>query len=166
MEPRRRDLPVGFRFRPTNYEISTYFLKKKALGQPITNRIVPEECHDIFSRHPRDLPGYPEEDHYYYFCRKRKDQVSTTNSQNVWTPIREATDVLDRRNNNALVGIKLRFTLVEHEQEEDNWFLDEISLPETIAETDWVFCHIFLKIKPEFVDLPILESESEEEEEE
>uniref|UniRef100_A0A1J3HC55 NAC domain-containing protein n=1 Tax=Noccaea caerulescens TaxID=107243 RepID=A0A1J3HC55_NOCCA len=129
------------------------------------------------------VSGYPEEEHYYFYCRKRKDQVTTTNSQNVWTPIREATNVLDRKNNDALVGIKLRFTLVEHEEEEEeshnillsdgeeppkyNWFLDEISLPETIAETDWVLCHIFrTNIKPEFVDLPIIESESEEDEEE
>lgn len=126
------------------------------------------------------VSGYPGEEHYYYYCRKRKGQVTTTNSQNVWTPIREATNVLDRKNNDALVGIKLRFTLVEHEEESHdiwlsdgeeppkyNWFLDEISLPETIAETDWVLCHIFrTNSKPEFVDLSIVESESEEDDDE
>ncbi|CAD5325998.1 unnamed protein product [Arabidopsis thaliana] len=101
MEPTHRALPVGFRFRPTNCEISNYFLKKKALGQPMKARTIPEECHDIFSRHPHDLPGYPSEEHWYYFCRKRDNQV-TSNSHNLWTPIGEETNVLDPKNNDAL----------------------------------------------------------------
>lgn len=57
MEPKHRDLPIGFRFRPSDCELSSYFLKKKVFGQTMKTRTVPEECHDIFSRHPRDLPG-------------------------------------------------------------------------------------------------------------
>lgn len=34
--------------------------------------------------------------------------------------------------------------------------MDEIRLPLTVANTNWVFCHIFgEKIEPEFVDLSI-----------
>lgn len=126
--------------------------------------------------------GYPREEHLYYYCRKVNNQA-TTNTHNIWTPIREETNVLEPRNNGELVGIKRSFTLVEQEEEEEshniylsdeeeespkyNWFMDEFSLPLTIAETEWVLCHVFRKkIKPEIVDLPVFESESEEEEEE
>ena len=57
MEPKHKALPVGFRFRPTDCEISKYFLTRKALEQRMRGPNVPEECNDIFSRRPRDLPG-------------------------------------------------------------------------------------------------------------
>jgi len=84
--------------------------------------------------------------------------------------------VLDPKNNDALVGIKRRFTLIAQEEEESdniclsddeealkyNWFMDEISLPQTVANTDWVLCHIFgKKTKPETTDLSTIDSESE-----
>ncbi|CAN7059358.1 hypothetical protein IGI04_015660 [Brassica rapa subsp. trilocularis] len=176
MELKLRGLPVGFRFRPTDCEISKYLLTKNVMEeQPmkIRNvRYVPEECHDIFSKHPRDLPGYPRETDLYFYCKKLSSEV-TTNSHSIWKQIGEDTDVLDPKNNDALVGIKRPFTLVDHEEESDdillsdedepsqyNWFMDEISLPLTVSETDWVLCHVFRKIKPEF------ESKEEEEEEE
>ncbi|KFK33032.1 hypothetical protein AALP_AA6G321900 [Arabis alpina] len=184
MEPIHRRLPIGFRFRPTDYEMSHYFLTKKALGQTMKARTIPEECPDIFSRHPRALPGYPLEEHWYYYCRK-VDNQDTTNSHNIWILISEGTNVLDKSNNGQVVGIKRSFKLAEHEQEKEesydillsdeeeeetpkyNWFMDEFSLPLTIADTDLVLCHVFRKkIKPEIVDLPIIESDSEEEEEE
>ncbi|CAH8266913.1 unnamed protein product [Arabidopsis lyrata] len=163
MEPIYRPLPIGFKFRPTRFEMANNFLKKKALGQAIIARRVPEECHDIFSRHPRDLPGYPREEHWYYFCRKRNNQVTC----NLWTPIGEETNVLYPKNRQLVVATRRRFTLVEKDEEEEyDWFLDEISLRQTVSFSDWVFCHIKgKKIKPEFDYLPINESESESESE-
>ncbi|KAL0741666.1 hypothetical protein Bca4012_083179 [Brassica carinata] len=172
MKLQLRGLPVGFRFRPTDCEISKYLLIKKFMEeQPMkvrNVRYVPEECHDIFSKHPRDLPGYPRETDWYFYCRKLSSQVST---HSIWKQIGEETDVLDPNNNDALVGIKRPFTLVDHEEESDdillsdedepsqyNWFMDEISLPLTVSESDWVLCHVCRKLKPE------LESGKEEEE--
>lgn len=41
--------------------------------------------------------------------------------------------------------------------------MDEISLPLTIVDTDWVLCHVFgKKIKPEFVNLALIESSESE----
>ncbi|KAJ4902548.1 NAC (No Apical Meristem) domain transcriptional regulator superfamily protein [Raphanus sativus] len=121
-------------------------------------RYVPEECHDIFSKHPRDLPGYPRETHWYFYCRKLSSRVT---SHSIWKQTGEETDVLDPKNNDALVGIKRPFTLLDHEEEsgdillsdedepsQHNWFMDEISLPLTVSETDWILCHVFPKIKP------------------
>ncbi|CAH2080154.1 unnamed protein product [Thlaspi arvense] len=179
MEPKHRALPVGYRFRPTDCEISKYLLTRKALGLPIEVRTVPEELHEIFSMHPRDLPGYRREEHWYYFCRKRNNQV-TANTRNIWTQVGEESNVLDPKDNDALVGIKRPFTLVEDEEEGTDdiymsdeeeppkfkWFLDEISLPLTALDTDWVFCHIYsMKIEPDIVEMSESESESEDEEE-
>lgn len=126
--------------------------------------------------------GYDiEEEHWYFYCQKRNNQVTTTNSYNLWIPTEEETetDVLDPKNG-ELVGIKRSFAFIENEEESDNndlsdeeeapqynWFLDEISLPLTVVDTDWTVCHIFCeKTKPEFVPLPIIESDESEEDEE
>ncbi|XP_024012937.1 NAC domain-containing protein 104 [Eutrema salsugineum] len=158
MEPKFRPLPVGFRFRPTDYQMSSYFLKKKALGQPMRVRIIPEECLDLFSKHPSDLPGFPKEKHLYFYCRKTNGQ----DPQNLWTQIGEDT-VFDPQEE-ICVGIKRSFTLIEHEEESNDirlpdeeelnprveWYMDEISLPTTVADTDWVLCHVFYKEEGDF----------------
>ncbi|KAG7544084.1 NAC domain superfamily [Arabidopsis thaliana x Arabidopsis arenosa] len=186
MGPTYRDmpLPIGMRFRPSDLEMAVYFLRNKALGLTMKARTVPEECHDIFSIHPRDLPGYGSEEHWYFYCQKTKNQVTITKSYHLWIPTGEETDVLDPKKNDELVGIKRSFAFMENEEEEEeasdnnnnglsdeeekppqyNWFLDEISLPLTVLDTDWVLCHIFNeKVKPEFVNLlpAIVEFESE-----
>ncbi|CAH2063960.1 unnamed protein product [Thlaspi arvense] len=149
-ESKYKGLPECFEFRPEDDEMVKYYLKKKAQGHPM-NR--PEECHDILSKPPRDLPDYPEETHWYYFCKKPNGQ----DPQNLWTQIGKASIVVDPQGNR--VGIKRAFTLTEQEEEEscdiylsdeeepprEEWFLDEISLLPTVAVTDWVMCHVFLE---------------------
>lgn len=86
--------------------------------------------------------------------------------------------MLNPKNIDELVGIKRSFAYNENEEANDiiclsdeeeppkyNWFMDEISLPSTVVDTDWVLCHVFCeKVKTEIVDLPESESEDEEEE--
>ncbi|XP_010507043.1 PREDICTED: NAC domain-containing protein 14-like [Camelina sativa] len=170
MEPIiNRPLPIGVVFRPTKFEMANIFLKKRVLGQSIEAPRVPGDCHDIFSRRLRELPGYPREEHWYYFCRRRRNQVT---SSNLWTPTGEETNVLDPKNRRLVVATRRRFTLLEKQEgEEYDWFLDEIRLPPTVSHSDWVLCHILgKKIEPEIEYFPPLieseydESESEDEE--
>ncbi|KAG5386243.1 hypothetical protein IGI04_037713 [Brassica rapa subsp. trilocularis] len=141
VEPRSRLLPEGLHFRPTDVEMAI-FLKQKALGQPIEACIIPEERHDIFSIPPRDLPGYPEETHWYYYCWKSTGQQDP---RSLWTRFREDTAVFDEEEN--CVAVKRRFTLVEREEEcndvflpdeeeppVEEWFIKEISLPPSVAD--------------------------------
>ncbi|CAH2063962.1 unnamed protein product [Thlaspi arvense] len=171
-EPKFRALPIGFRFRPTDYQLLNNFLKKKALGQPMKSRFTPQECLDIFSKSPRDLPDYPEERHWYFFCKKFNDQ----DPQNLWTQIGEDTIVVDPQENG--VGIKRPFTLAEQEEEscdiylsdeeeplKEEWFLDEISLLSTVADTDWVVCHVFLNWKVKKQEIVDSDEESDDSDE-
>ncbi|CAN7095193.1 uncharacterized protein LOC103841560 isoform X3 [Brassica rapa] len=152
VEPRSRLLPEGLHFRPTDVEMAI-FLKQKALGQPIEACIIPEERHDIFSIPPRDLPGYPEETHWYYYCWKSTGQQDP---RSLWTRFREDTAVFDEEEN--CVAVKRRFTLVEREEEcndvflpdeeeppVEEWFIKEISLPPSVADSEFVLCHVVLK---------------------
>ncbi|KAF8102062.1 hypothetical protein N665_0201s0351 [Sinapis alba] len=172
VEPRSRLLPEDLKFRPTDLEMAT-FLKQKVLGQPIEACILPEERHDIFSIPPRDLPGYPEETHWYYYCMKPKGQ----NPRSLWTRFREDTAVFDPEEN--CVGIKRRFTIIELEEDSndiflpdeeeppmEDWFIKEISLPSSVADTDLVLCHVILKKREKTNEEEEEYYEEEEEEEE
>lgn len=122
------------------------------------------------------LLGNPREReyHWYFYCRKINEDV-TNHSRNLWKPIGEESDVLNPENNGELVGLKRSFAFVENteydsnglsDEEETpnyNWFMDEISLPSTVVDTDWVLCHVFCEKVPEFADLPESESESDSE---
>ncbi|CDY27203.1 BnaA09g35990D [Brassica napus] len=171
VEPRSRLLPEGLHFRPTDLEMAM-FLKQKALGQPIEACIIPEERHDIFSIPPRDLPGYPEETHWYYYCWKSTGQQDP---RSLWTRFREDTAVFDEEEN--CVAIKRRFTLVEQEEEcndvflpdeeeppVEEWFIKEISLPPSVADSEFVLCHVVLKKREKMKEEEEYYEEEEEEE--
>ncbi|KAL0756252.1 hypothetical protein Bca101_093920 [Brassica carinata] len=172
VEPRSRLLPEGLHFRPTDLEMAI-FLKQKALGQPIEACIIPEERHDIFSIPPRDLPGYPEETHWYYYCWKSMGQQDP---RSLWTRFREDTAVFDEEEN--CVAIKRRFTLVEREEEcndvflpdeeeppVEEWFIKEISLPPSVADSEFVLCHVVLKKREKKKEEEEYYDDEEEEEE-
>lgn len=49
-------LPVGFRFRPTDQELILYYLKPKAHSLPLPASFIPQ-LDEIFQSHPSHLPG-------------------------------------------------------------------------------------------------------------
>ncbi|CAN7011357.1 unnamed protein product [Brassica oleracea var. botrytis] len=113
--------------------MTNYYLKNKVLGQPMKALIIPEECDHIFSIPPRDLPGYPMETEWHCYCRR----PNGPESRNLWTRVGEDTNVFDPQGN-----------VVEPPREE--WFIEQISLPPSVADTDLVFCHAILnKIEKE-----------------
>ncbi|KAL0866374.1 hypothetical protein Bca101_045492 [Brassica carinata] len=137
--------PDGCRFRPSDDMMANYYLKNKVLGQPMKARIIPGECYQIFSIPPRDLPGYPRETEWHCYCRKPNGQES----RNLWTRVGEDTTVFDPQGNS--VGIKRTYALTDQEEESDDiflpgeieppreeWFIEEISLPSSVADTDLV----------------------------
>uniref|UniRef100_A0A0D3CU51 NAC domain-containing protein n=1 Tax=Brassica oleracea var. oleracea TaxID=109376 RepID=A0A0D3CU51_BRAOL len=149
--------PAGCRFLPSDDMMANYYLKNKVLGQPMNARIIPGECPHIFSIPPRDLPGYPIETEWHCYCRKPNGQ----DPRSLWTRVGEDTTVFGPQGNG--VGIKRTYALTDQEKESDDislpgeieppreeWFIEEISLPPSVADTDLVFCHVILnKIEKE-----------------
>ncbi|KAG2252125.1 hypothetical protein Bca52824_082261 [Brassica carinata] len=131
--------PAGCRFLPSDDMMANYYLKNKVLGQPMNARIIPGECPHIFSIPPRDLPGYPIETEWHCYCRKPNGQ----DPRNLWTRVGEDTTVFGKESDDiSLPG--------EIEPPREEWFIEEISLPPSVADTDLVFCHVILnKIEKE-----------------
>ncbi|CAH8349146.1 unnamed protein product [Eruca vesicaria subsp. sativa] len=157
VEPKHRLYPAGCRFCPSDDMMANYFLKYKALGKPMKARTILEERHDIFSIPPRDFPGYPRETEWHFYCRK----LIGEDPRSLWTRVGKDTTVFDPEGKG--VGIKRTYALTEQEQESDDiflpgeteppreeWFIEEISLPPSVADTDLVLCHVILnKIEKE-----------------
>ncbi|KAL0759260.1 hypothetical protein Bca101_075410 [Brassica carinata] len=126
-----RFYPAGCRFRPSDDMMVNYYPKNKVLGQPTKALIIPEE-----------RPKGPE-------------------SKNLWTRVGEDTTMFAPQGND--VGIKRTYALTEQEEEfndislpgeieptREEWFVEEISLPPSVDDTDLVFCHVILnKIEKE-----------------
>ncbi|XP_022896848.1 NAC domain-containing protein 2-like [Olea europaea var. sylvestris] len=67
------EMPVGFRFHPTDEELVVHYLCRKCAGQPIDVPIVAEI--DLYKFNPWDLPGmalYGEKEWYFFSPRDRK----------------------------------------------------------------------------------------------
>ncbi|WVZ91976.1 hypothetical protein U9M48_038078 [Paspalum notatum var. saurae] len=53
-----RQLPPGFRFRPTDEELVVQYLRRKALGVPLPAAVIPV-VRDLYSLDPWDIPNVP-----------------------------------------------------------------------------------------------------------
>ncbi|CAN6854964.1 unnamed protein product [Brassica oleracea] len=83
---------------------------------------------------------YPRETEWHCYCRR----PNGPESRNLWTPVGEDTTVFDPQGNG-----------VESPREES--FIEEISLPPSVADTDLVFCHVILnKIQKEEIATSII----------
>jgi len=51
-----RQLPPGFRFRPTDEELVVQYLRRKALGVPLPAAVIPV-VRDLYSLDPWDIPA-------------------------------------------------------------------------------------------------------------
>ena len=50
------EMPVGYRFVPTDEELVKYYLANKVLYKPLPVKIIREiDAHDLYSKHPKCL---------------------------------------------------------------------------------------------------------------
>uniref|UniRef100_A0A164VT84 NAC domain-containing protein n=1 Tax=Daucus carota subsp. sativus TaxID=79200 RepID=A0A164VT84_DAUCS len=115
-------LPVGFRFRPTDEELILYYLMPKAQSLPLPAAFIPQ-IDEIFQSHPSHLPGDVEQ-RRYYFCKRSWDYSKTcrsrinyiSNESSYWKQAGKeraiSVDVAHRRS--IVVGTKKLFDF-------DNW---------------------------------------------
>ncbi|XP_009767338.1 NAC domain-containing protein 83 isoform X2 [Nicotiana tabacum] len=59
------NLPIGFRFRPTDEELLIHYLSRKIFSMPLPALIIPEIL-DVFDSFPSDLPGDLREKRYFF----------------------------------------------------------------------------------------------------
>ncbi|KAL6900944.1 hypothetical protein ACP4OV_005620 [Aristida adscensionis] len=63
-----RQLPPGFRFRPTDEELVVQYLRRKAFGAPLPAAVIPV-VPDLFALDPWDIPGATEGEKYFFAVR-------------------------------------------------------------------------------------------------
>lgn len=59
------NLPIGFRFRPTDEELLVHYLSRKIFSMPLPALIIPEIL-DVFDSFASDLPGDLREKRYFF----------------------------------------------------------------------------------------------------
>nr|AAM34768.1 nam-like protein 5 [Petunia x hybrida] len=62
------NLPIGFRFHPTDEELFVHYLSKKIFSMPLPALIIPEH-HDVFHTFPCDLPAGDLREKRYFFSK-------------------------------------------------------------------------------------------------
>ncbi|XP_047313167.1 NAC domain-containing protein 83-like [Impatiens glandulifera] len=72
------NLPIGFRFRPTDDELIVHYLNRKAMSLPLPVSVIPDV--EVFSSSPWDLPGDLEETKYFF---SRGREGTTCNGKKV-----------------------------------------------------------------------------------
>jgi len=165
-----RQLPPGFRFRPTDEELVVQYLRRKALALPLPAAVIPD-VHNLYNLDPWDIPGASEGEKYYFAVRpaagaKKGGRTATANG--CWKPAiaRERPVVVSRCGRNHLVGVKKSMAFVPWRgkgnkgskappaQAQTGWVMHEyrLALPHhhkngcCLAEAgteEWVVCRIF-----------------------
>ncbi|KAK3444394.1 hypothetical protein EUGRSUZ_A00357 [Eucalyptus grandis] len=135
------DLPVGFRFRPTDEELVNQYLKLKTLGNKTVEQIIPEV--DVHQLPPWDLPGKINElsriksdgDEWFFFSRlqnkyPQSKRARRTNDYGSWKPTGKTHKIRTQDKKNTL-GLK-KILVFKKRQSPKNahtkWVLHEYSV--------------------------------------
>lgn len=150
-------LPPGFRFHPTDIELTVYYLKRKLLGKKLRCNAVADI--DLYKFAPWDLPEKASlrsrDLEWYFFCtRDRKYSIGSRTNRSTEAGYWKATGK-DRTviYNSRTVGMKR--TLVFHlgkppQGSRTDWVMHEYRLveseiPSGVKPGDCVLCKIFKK---------------------
>jgi hypothetical protein len=139
-----RQLPPGFRFRPTDEELVVQYLRRKAFGVPLPAAVIPV-VRDLYSLDPWDIPAAADasEGEKYFFavrpasvgggCRKSGARSPATASGR-WKPAgKEKPVVLPRPcgGGSLLVGVKRAMTFAPRRKK-------KASAPSAALAAGWV----------------------------
>jgi len=168
-----RQLPPGFRFRPTDEELVLQYLRRKALALPLPATVI-LDVHNLYSLDPWDIPGASEGEKYFFAVRpaagKRGGRTATASG--CWKPAAGGRDipvVVSRFGRNHLVGVKKSMAFVPRRNKgkgrkatsaaapvQIGWVMHEyrLALPHQhkngcclggAGTEEWVVCRIFKK---------------------
>ncbi|CAL4999962.1 unnamed protein product [Urochloa decumbens] len=167
-----RQLPPGFRFRPTDEELVVQYLRRKAFGVPLPAAVIPA-VPGLYSLDPWDIPtvlASPDasEGEKYFFavrpagggCGSKSGGASRATASGRWKPAgKEKPVVLPRPcgGGSLLVGVKRTLTFVPRRKKKASalaagWVMHEYRLAAPLhkngcslaqAQGEWVVCRVF-----------------------
>ncbi|KAL0550160.1 hypothetical protein IC582_014663 [Cucumis melo] len=101
-------LPIGFRFRPTEEELITHYLRNKILGRQSLVQYIPQI--DLFNYDPWDLRKFSllESDNYeWFFFRSLTSKTKRTTSSGCWRSTGDDKRIMARGTNNVIATRKI-----------------------------------------------------------
>ncbi|KAL1547403.1 NAC domain-containing protein 83-like [Salvia divinorum] len=121
------NLPIGFRFNPTDEEL-LYYLKKKVWSLPLPANVIPEL--EAFQFNPWDLPGELKEKRFF-FCRRKRDLVSKCSSFSTdcgcWKSRGKAKQIVVAESN-RVIGMVKTFGFYQGGKVKTQWIMQELTL--------------------------------------
>ncbi|KAL6004096.1 hypothetical protein ACLOJK_004643 [Asimina triloba] len=151
------NLPLGFRFRPTDEELINHYLKNKVNGVPFDVDVIPEV--DVCKCEPEELPekSWIKTDDPEWFFFSRRDPISSKRSNRAtrtgyWKPTGKDREIKSKSSGVQLIGMKK--TLVFHrgrapKGKGTGWIIHEYRLTEDgvngkrYGQAAFVLCRLF-----------------------
>ncbi|CAO2207413.1 unnamed protein product [Urochloa humidicola] len=164
-----RQLPPGFRFRPTDEELVVQYLRRKAFGLPLPAAVIPS-VPNLYSLDPWDIPTTDASEGEKYFFAIRPAGGSgkggggaRATASGRWKPAgKEKPVVLPRPcgGGSLLVGVKRTMTFAPRRKKKApaaeelaaGWVMHEYRLAAPLhkngcslaqAQGEWVVCRVF-----------------------
>ncbi|KAK1361252.1 NAC domain-containing protein [Heracleum sosnowskyi] len=145
-------LPIGYRFRPTDEELILHYLKPKLLSFPFPSSVIPHHLH-LFHSHPSLFLGDCKEKKYF-FCKRswnhfKKCRLSTTDGSGYWKALKKDKYICSTTG--SIIGTKKSLVFyqgIHPHSIKTQWVMKEFSLLPSQTATllnqkmeDWViFC--------------------------
>lgn len=148
-------VPIGYRFRPTDEELLLHYLKRKVHSLPLPASVIPDHFH-LFQSHPSHLPGDSKEKRYF-FCKRKWNHVKECRTTTIsdgsgyWKAIGKDKAINVTA---AAVGTKKSFVFYQGTPRphalKTRWFMVEYCLVPSQTTTNstqeleyWVVCCIY-----------------------
>ncbi|XP_047981437.1 NAC domain-containing protein 83 [Salvia hispanica] len=121
------NLPIGFRFNPTDAEL-LYYLKKKVLSLPLPANVIPEL--EAFQFNPWDLPGGLNENRFF-FCKRKKNLMSKCSSFSTdcgyWKSSGKEKQIVAGESNHV-IGMMKTFVFYQGRNMKTQWIMQEFTI--------------------------------------
>ncbi|KAL8551465.1 hypothetical protein ACS0TY_000532 [Phlomoides rotata] len=152
------NLPIGFRFHPTDEELVLHYLKRKVFSLPLPATVIPEL--EVFHSNPSDLPGDLKEKRYF-FCKRRSNFLKNCSSINsdcgYWKATGKDKQIMIP-GSNIVIGIKKSFVFYQGRKLKTQWIMHEFCLVGSLNSPcltqrlmmqvgDWVVCRLYQRKK-------------------
>ncbi|XP_038893483.1 NAC domain-containing protein 3-like [Benincasa hispida] len=124
-------LPVGFRFRPTEEELITHYLKNKILGQESLVQYIREI--DLYEYDPWKLPEqsiFQSDNYEWFFFRDNASKTKRTTPTGNWKPTGEDRPIMARGTNKVIATRKILvfYKTQDPKAVKTNWVIHEYHL--------------------------------------